>query len=484
MSNSSDDLNNTNVFFKKLFQIASFENLLMTKNQMQLDTVAKSNGEGYLATLDFLTDINSYFTINNNYSFKTVIGGLLSILLILLIAPVIYFIGRDFWLKTNPLTSSIYSDLNEIKQLNLTYDTSQSFIHVAYYEKQLDKDMVYIIHDNTADKLPIDSPDTCTESQLLSLFSKDEIKESNVYKCHTLETFYPKFRTQKISDVTYMFYQHKCINQPELMCQPPSGTFNVGFRMNYTTPLLDKYEDFLESAVLSEDLQREFTNFPYAFFFLQYNILKNDVGVFQEMLEEYNYLTIVRKGLRRSGQWQPTGTFEGYFQLNNDLIIYTRKYKLLTAVIRESFSILLLISTIFKLITVFVSNFYCEQYLIDFFIDNKIFKKQINESIEQNNNCNSDSENHNNQLNNKQNIEMKNKDEQKMYNNYVSNYQSDNTIKGTANNVSNNKIYYYTVSLKDYAFNLFPLTKCFANNGYVDIKNKIDERLSVETIIS
>ena len=159
------------------------------------------------------------------------------------------------------------------------------------------------------------------------------------------------------------------------------------------------------------------------------------------------------------------GDFQIFTQLDTDFWVFTRKFKKITSVIRESFSVLAIAAAAFKFISNFVANYYYEKYLIELFFRLNLLK---------NNNSNG------NKLDAIK-ITKENRIRENLDNAPEGIKKSDdniNRIKDAETTTESS----YTLNWSDYLLSKLPFYD-HTNSIYIMIISQINTLLSIETIM-
>lgn len=323
---------------------------------------------------------------------------------------------------------------------------------------------------------------TCTNENLLTQFNKSEINDNFAYYCFEEDFFFNLFNREFKWDWSYANFEHKCLRaENNLPCSKDEITAGLSF--NYTKAYFQNSEDFLKNTYEKVEFQSDIENLPYFYYFFNYNQLKNDVGLFENKFESTFYPSIKRQGVYASGvDAAVEGTFQIRVQMEEDYYIYTRVFPKLTAVIRESSSILILIATIFSLITNFAREYYCEKYIINILLSSK--EKNVNLALSSENKLNNNSSNQH-AANSKikiDKVEVNTKPPIILENNYIKQLTKENFKNVNVLNF-NKDIENYSLSILDFTLNKLPLLNNFTSKAYRKVKDLIDTSISLERII-
>lgn len=426
---SSNNRTNIDKMIFKVLKIASFE-YLINKNFYTSKLMLTPNNSN-LKKLDFLTEHKNFTSISKN-AYKPIIGGMLSIIYLLVIIPVVYYIGYDFFFKTNPIISSQQVSAKELENRNNTQFNNLIFDFTVYEENQFDDFNLYFWTIANVDIF------TCKLDDLVYYFNlteKSAVNEKD-YKClgHNLK---PKNEFYLYQNV--FAFVHKCFN-PEKECDLPTNNFTIGFATGFTQFNIDAANNYLENIRFTKHFNLRLLDFPYIRFDFRYNLVRNDIGIYGDSFEEYFYLSNPRSEISKSRIFFDFECFEFNLVFDEKSIIYTRKYKHLSDTVRESFSILLLISVVFKAVTNFINDYYYEQYLIDI-----------------------------------------------LYQNYAKNEITKYTIKVSKDTLyteaAKKESFKYKLSFWNYTFSELPLMSFLADNEYLNIKSEVLEKVSIENIL-
>lgn len=450
------------IVFNKVSQIASLENLLKNKN----DKTTKSS---LLFFFDNSSDLKGYLSINNEYRFQTNIGGTLFIILILLIIPVFYIFGKDYWNNSNPIITSNTLSTEEANKYNITYINLDPKL-IAYVDTRLCSNSYIMLEHYSLNTLLFDFYHGYTKDYPCSIEKINSLEDQSIYFDYTcfnhtsLFSYFIKVDDGDLTNINYI-----CEN---LLYQEISE-FKYGLNFHYSKSNFSSKNNFLSSINENIKFVKLEKGFPFFYLNFQYNVFRDDIGIFYQKYAQYEYLSLEYKGILEKNFEEVDG-MNINIKLDNKINVYNRRYKRLLAVIRECLSILILIAAVFKFTAQLFSDFYCEKYLFEFFEKNDLFsiKKDI----------------------------KKDKDETNM--NKVVTFKS--KFEYGLSNITDNRFRYskldenressclpevvveeivYEHKIFDFILDKVPFISNYVDNGYAIKKKIILEKLSIEKII-
>jgi len=348
----------------------------------------------FLKNLDiFGTNIN--FTINNQLKYNSTLGGLITILLVLIYIALFNLFAKDLYLKLNPkLTSEKVFITNSIlNNFSITADTFLFAIENPDQNDDMKKykfSLKYFQEYEDANSTSLDFI-SCNETKISELFNKydeadqfhcidfSKILNENITSNYYSEKVISKFIVLEIYyDTEYLDSLNETYRQDIL---------NSSQEMNFFFPVLsydpNKYNDPL-------DIQLDFLSFDLN----QNNKYENTLRFSETKLQQdenliYNDLSDIDSKIHISNQIQSYVTrinksdYLASFRMNLDGLFYnkfTRVYKKIPEILAEAASILQPLMIAFSFFTQYFTKCSIDNFLINNFLC--YFTKQQNEDDE------------------------------------------------------------------------------------------------------
>jgi hypothetical protein len=336
---------------KQVENCLSFENIFLNlKNQ--------ETKNDHLLDFDFFTNKESYFSIKSQETFKTKVGGMISIIFILGIFPLIYLIGKDFLFKYNPSIHILTLNSNDIKTIK---DKNYSFIFntpfVFYYSYNLSGKMRQFQFMNKPGSFQ--ELDCTYHSFLTTNISLADVR----YTCSNVNTILTGNLLEGNGMILQKLWVSPC-DPLDLTCLSENDLFKVGFAINYTLFNQNSYNNYMEKRIFIHQEEQKIINFPYYVISFKQNLLQDDKNIFFSSYSEEYFTSTIRRNILRNTPPAPRGAIQFSFSLNPGLTVITRVFKKLPEVLMEIISIVFLWKAFLSILSNLYNDYKYQKYLL------------------------------------------------------------------------------------------------------------------------
>jgi hypothetical protein len=365
-------IENISIFSKKK---VSKENFI--KHRTFIESLLKRT-DRVMKNFDLLTS-KQIFYINRNSTFQTKIGGIMSIIYIIIAILFFYLFGSDFWLRTNPDIQVYQANYNEFENSSDLWHGD--FPIVVGYSKELRNNTRWLNYEPYINDFRLNYGVVPCNQTYYKLLNENTLNSTLAYDCLNLDVLGNRFN----GGVTFGdFFLQGCSGSGDPNCEQdpdPNKKYYLEWAMNASYLNYSNYDNFIQADYIHRNVTNIFEFLDYGAFIFKRNVFIDDRGLLYNIDKPYSFTSIPwrywdkseRGGLRMRFNLFPT-----------TITTTTRRFLKFADMLAKVTAMLSIVSLVMGIAYSNISDYlFLRYFLKDFFsnIDVNAIESRINKNI-------------------------------------------------------------------------------------------------------